>query len=836
MKYPAALTLVVAAAAYPAFAQSARFPVGERTEYRLDYTSRTRTDFRPLFGDTSRSAHPGLTHDVIAELHTVITQTVVSSSDSDVVAVVALQNPSVKLVLNDIPANDAVDQLKEGFAKPVFVRLQRDGRIAGIKIDSASGELAASFIENVLGVTQFAVADGFQNRDRWSVLEENQAGDYIAAYRRTGTRSFQKTFLPYMPQVQIVPAGGTVSQVVTESGSITAVLDKTGQVASLTGSPHHETSVAGKRIGVSDAHIEMKRLSAATVSTQELAALQQLSQQQKWQRLFDPGWEPRGDTAIHRTQLGDETFSGLKHRLTSTADSSTTDLYLDFKALLFLHPDESAEVSDILVNAKANSQAMLILSEALSSTGGPDAQAALRRVINARRTEWPALASLIPALGSVKEPTGESVDLMLDLGSNARDERIASTARLAAGTMAMRLRSRDPLRAAAVVARLTGDSTALRNAGAERKQDWDSATATTVAPGVTYKRLVQNSGPWRINVLEVNLAQPGLSIRAMKAKDSFVGKETVSSMASRYKGPGKVIGAINGDFFNIRTGESENNVVIEGDLFKGTTVSDSPYDKFNAVHSQIEVDWKNHAYIERLKLNAFLGSHHLDGINYLPPDTSVMALYTSAMGDSSLPDTLGRHPTLLSLSLVRKKGDSTWYRAAGNVIEGGRHALNGGAMLAATGTRRDEVRAIARQHGTLKLVQGFTPDHGHIRTVVGGWPVIVNDGKSVAEYADVVEGTFPKFSVQRHPRTGVGISKDGKTLYLMTVDGRRESEGGMSLVELAQTMLRLGAYEAMNFDGGGSTTMVVDGKVVNRPSDATGERAVGSALLIVLDR
>ena len=67
----------------------------------------------------------------------------------------------------------------------------------------------------------------------------------------------------------------------------------------------------------------------------------------------------------------------------------------------------------------------------------------------------------------------------------------------------------------------------------------------------------------------------------------------------------------------------------------------------------------------------------------------------------------------------------------------------------------------------------------------------------------------------------------------MTVDGRRESDGGMSLVELAHFMIGLGAYHAMNFDGGGSTTMVVEGNVVNHPSDATGERPVGSGLLIV---
>ena len=370
-------------------------------------------------------------------------------------------------------------------------------------------------------------------------------------------------------------------------------------------------------------------------------------------------------------------------------------------------------------------------------------------------------------------------------------------------------------------------------ANAQVEQRWDSTTTTQVAQGIVHKRLVNLEGPWRINLLEVNLAQPGISVRAMKAKDSFVGKETVSSMAARYKGDGRVIAAINGDFFNIKTGESENNVVIEGALTKGTTVSDSPYDKFNAAHSQLEVDWKNHAYIERLRLNAFIASHHLDGINYLPPDTSVLALYTSAIDDVSRLDTSSRHPTLLPLSVVRKKGDSTWYRVAGIAMEGGHHTLNGGAMLAAIGPRRKDLQEIARRGGVIKLVVGFTPDHGRPRTVVGGWPMIVNDGKSVAEYADIVEGTFPKFSVTRHPRTSVGISRDGKTLYIMTVDGRRESDGGMSLAELARTMLGFGAYDAMNFDGGGSTTMIVNGKLMNHPSDSTGERAVGSALLIV---
>ena len=140
---------------------------------------------------------------------------------------------------------------------------------------------------------------------------------------------------------------------------------------------------------------------------------------------------------------------------------------------------------------------------------------------------------------------------------------------------------------------------------------------------------------------------------------------------------------------------------------------------------------------------------------------------------------------------------------------------------------------MARRGGTIRVTTALVPAHGNLRTVVGGWPRIVRNGRSIAEYSDIEEGTRPGFSAGRHPRTAVGIDREGRTLYLMTVDGRRESDGGMTLVELAHVMIQLGAYEAMNFDGGGSTTMVVEGSVVNRPSDQAGERPVGSALLVI---
>jgi exopolysaccharide biosynthesis protein len=69
---------------------------------------------------------------------------------------------------------------------------------------------------------------------------------------------------------------------------------------------------------------------------------------------------------------------------------------------------------------------------------------------------------------------------------------------------------------------------------------------------------------------------------------------------------------------------------------------------------------------------------------------------------------------------------------------------------------------------------------------------------------------------------------------LLVVDGRQPSVSvGMSLAELARLLIELGAHDGINLDGGGSTTMVVKGTVVNRPSDPTGERPVSDAILVL---
>ncbi len=92
------------------------------------------------------------------------------------------------------------------------------------------------------------------------------------------------------------------------------------------------------------------------------------------------------------------------------------------------------------------------------------------------------------------------------------------------------------------------------------------------------------------------------------------------------------------------------------------------------------------------------------------------------------------------------------------------------------------------------------------------------------------EGFFGSYLRDQHPRTAAGRTADG-ALILMVVDGRQAESRGATLDELATLMLDVGAVDALNLDGGGSSTLVVNGMLVNRPAGGTAEREVMSALV-----
>ncbi len=115
--------------------------------------------------------------------------------------------------------------------------------------------------------------------------------------------------------------------------------------------------------------------------------------------------------------------------------------------------------------------------------------------------------------------------------------------------------------------------------------------------------------------------------------------------------------------------------------------------------------------------------------------------------------------------------------------------------------------------------------------VVGGFPELLDRGRAVTELALDPTQSFASF---RHPRTAVGYDPGTDRLWLMVIDGRQGAySSGMTLVELTDALAAVGATEALNLDGGGSSVMVVGGRALSHPSDEDGERAVRNALAVV---
>jgi Phosphodiester glycosidase/SPOR domain len=168
----------------------------------------------------------------------------------------------------------------------------------------------------------------------------------------------------------------------------------------------------------------------------------------------------------------------------------------------------------------------------------------------------------------------------------------------------------------------------------------------------------------------------------------------------------------------------------------------------------------------------------------------------------------------------------------------------GGQVIEGIGTGADWLRAHATPGTRLRLRESVTArDGGPVpltrdTDVIGGGPYLVKDRRLFVDaFTEGFEhpgdpSFYFAFGISRNPRTMAGVTSDGD-LLLVTVDGRQPGYSvGLSFPEEARLMRALGSAQALNLDGGGSTTMVVDGAVLGRPSDATGERPIGDAIMI----
>ncbi|MGW0012057.1 phosphodiester glycosidase family protein [Streptomyces tendae] len=171
----------------------------------------------------------------------------------------------------------------------------------------------------------------------------------------------------------------------------------------------------------------------------------------------------------------------------------------------------------------------------------------------------------------------------------------------------------------------------------------------------------------------------------------------------------------------------------------------------------------------------------------------------------------------------------------------------GGSSVQATGERVADLTALAQVGDRLSVSTTLLDARGRRispspRTdIVNGGPELVRDGRiHVTPNTDgMVHPDDPSWYYgwvhKRNPRTLAGVDTAGRTV-LVTADGRGTGSLGLSIGESAEVAKSLGLRDAVNLDGGGSTTMVAEDAVLNSPSDAAGERPVGDALLILPHR
>ena len=249
-----------------------------------------------------------------------------------------------------------------------------------------------------------------------------------------------------------------------------------------------------------------------------------------------------------------------------------------------------------------------------------------------------------------------------------------------------------------------------------------SSTSQQVADGVWRRVIRSPTGPWTINVLDVDLDRCNFA-EAVKGADSAAGRFKVTETLRALRAREPVVGGVNGDFFALSNGAPTNLLIVNGRML----------------------------------------------------------------------------------------------------------------------TRPNKQPVLAFDSAGTPSIETFTLANGRLapffpRQAVGGRPRLLRDSAIVGEVDTEGQASFR----ERNPRTAAGIARDGKRLILVTVDGREYENAGMTLRELAQTMRGLGARDAINLDGGGSTTFVYADpdssgrlRLANHPSDPEGERTVGDALAVV---
>ncbi|HYF81487.1 MAG TPA: phosphodiester glycosidase family protein [Clostridia bacterium] len=346
-----------------------------------------------------------------------------------------------------------------------------------------------------------------------------------------------------------------------------------------------------------------------------------------------------------------------------------------------------------------------------------------------------------------------------------------------------------------------------------------------IGPGTYYRNMnyITPNGKFMVNMVECRLDAEYLKIEAMDGGDTIVNKPVTYQALQKSDKDRRVISAVNGDFFDM--------TLIKG-LTYGTSIIKGEIKTAIKTSTVLGITDKGDCFIDTLSMEGAVAYKDVQvpitAVNRLRWVDQAL-LYTPSFGKTTLNTTTGTDIVVRGVELPLK-ANKVYSGVIEKIVPNTKNTEIpvDGVVISLHGKALEPLAGAVAGEGISFYVN---LDKQNLDYAVAGSPRLLEDGLLSTELET------RKDAQQRNPRTAVGI-KDNK-LYMVTVDGRQPGySDGMNLYEMAEFLLGQGVKDAINLDGGGSTTMAVRKqgdagvKLVNSPSDGR-ERYVGNSIQLV---
>ena len=336
-----------------------------------------------------------------------------------------------------------------------------------------------------------------------------------------------------------------------------------------------------------------------------------------------------------------------------------------------------------------------------------------------------------------------------------------------------------------------------RNFNDNIRKKYPGAAIYDIDSGVKHIKLTKyyQGKPVKINLIEVDLKlAKDLKLMPALSSTTLQSKRTITTIAKN----SNAIVALNGTFFKPQTGVPLGTLMINGKMYTGPI-----YDR--VALGIFGNDSVNKFDIARVQLNASISSGRetikVDNINQPRILSSYILIYSSDWGKLAPPSPkYGMQIAVENNKVTNISTAQLEIPKNGYVIVGPAQELN-----------KIDINK------NVELNIKTSPEWKNVEHIISGGPYLVKEGEIFVDMTEQKLGAIGG----RNPRSAIGYTAD-ENLIMVAVDGRENSSIGMTLMELAGFMKSIGCINAMNLDGGGSTVMYVNGRVVNNPQQQGG--------------